>query len=130
MLTQLPASSRCCEVVMATDTSTIEFLLDQLGSLPDVRARKMFGEYALYHQEKVVALVCDDQLYVKITPAGRDFVGDRYEEGEAYPGARPSMVIGADEIEDDARLCELIRLTAAALPVARVKTRKKRQAKK
>ena len=130
MLTQLPASSRCCEVVMATDTSTIEFLLDQLGSLPDVRARKMFGEYALYHQEKVVALVCDDQLYVKITPAGRDFVGDRYEEGEAYPGARPSMVIGADEIEDDARLCELIRITAEALPVPRVKTRKKRPAKK
>ena len=115
---------------MATDTSTIEFLLDQLGSLPDVRARKMFGEYALYHQEKVVALVCDDQLYVKITPAGRDFVGDRYEEGEAYPGARPSMVIGADEIEDDARLCELIRITAEALPVPRVKTRKKRPAKK
>ncbi|MFH1532413.1 MAG: TfoX/Sxy family protein [Pseudomonadota bacterium] len=114
---------------MATDTSTIEFLLDQLGALSDVRARKMFGEYALYHQEKVVALVCDDQLFVKITPQGQAFVGDRYEEGEAYPGARPSMLIGADEIEDDARLCELIRITAEALPVPKPKTRR-RAAKK
>jgi TfoX/Sxy family transcriptional regulator of competence genes len=52
---------------MATKQSTIDYLLDQLGSLPKVRARKMFGEYALYCNEKVVALICDDELYVKIT---------------------------------------------------------------
>ena len=97
---------------MATNPSTIEFLLDQLAALTDVRARKMFGEYALYHQDKVVALVCNDDLYVKITPAGRALVGDRYVEGEAYPGAKPSMLIGAEELEDEARLCELIRVTA------------------
>lgn len=114
---------------MATDPSTIEFLLDQLGALPDVRVRKMFGEYALYHQEKVVALVCDDQLYVKITPAGRALVGDRYEEGEAYPGAKPSMLIGAEEIETDALLCELIRVTAESLPIPKRKTRKKSKKK-
>ena len=49
---------------MATSESTIDFLLDQLGAVPGVRARKMFGEYALYCGEKVVALVCDDQLFV------------------------------------------------------------------
>ena len=55
---------------MATRQSTIDFLLDQLADLPGVRARKMFGEYALYLDEKVVALVCDDQLFLKPTPAG------------------------------------------------------------
>ncbi len=101
---------------MATSQGTIDFLLDQLASLPRVRARKMFGEYALYCEEKVVALVCDDQIFVKITPAGRALVGERYVEGEAYPGAKPSMVIGSEEIEDGERLRELIRVTAAALP--------------
>ena len=101
---------------MATGQSTIDFLLDQLSSLTSVRARKMFGEYALYCDEKVVALVCDDQLFVKITPPGKALVGESYVEGEAYPGAKPSMVMGAEEIEDRERLCELIRLTAAALP--------------
>lgn len=110
---------------MATSQSTIDFLLDQLRALPGVRARKMFGEYALYCEEKVVALVCDNQLFVKITPAGKTLVGERYQEGEAYPGSRPFMVIDAEEIEDSERLCELIRVTAAALPLPKPKKPKK-----
>jgi TfoX/Sxy family transcriptional regulator of competence genes len=102
---------------LTTSQSTIDFLLDQLASLSPVRVRKMFGEYALYYEDKVVALVCDNQLFVKITAPGRELVGENYTEGEAYPGAKPSMVIGAEEIEDSERLCELIRITAAALPV-------------
>jgi TfoX/Sxy family transcriptional regulator of competence genes len=31
----------------------------------------MFGEYAIYCNEKVVALVCDNQVFVKPTAAGR-----------------------------------------------------------
>lgn len=110
---------------MATSHSTIEFLLDQLSDLPQVRVRKMFGEYALYCDEKVVALVCDNQLFVKITPAGKALVGESYVEGSAYPGAKPSMVIGAEEIDDAARLCELLRVTAAGLPPPRPRRRKK-----
>ena len=101
---------------MTTSQSTIDYLLDQLAGLPSVRARKMFGEYALYCDEKVVALVCDDRLFVKITPPGRALVGDHYAEGTAYPGAKPSMLIGAEEVDDDERLCALIRATADALP--------------
>ncbi|MCU0665404.1 MAG: TfoX/Sxy family protein [Myxococcota bacterium] len=115
---------------MSTSQSTIDYLLDQLSSLPNVRARKMFGEYAIYCDEKVVALVCDNQLFVKVTPRGRALIGERYEEGEAYPGAKPSMLIGAEEIDDGERLCELIRLTADALPAPRPKKprmRKKRE---
>ncbi len=115
---------------MATNENTISFLLEQLDDLPDARARKMFGEYALYHQEKVVGLVCDDQLFVKITPAGKAFVGDQYEEGNAYPGAKPSMVIGADDIEDAERLCELFRITADALPAPKPKKPRKPKKKK
>jgi DNA transformation protein and related proteins len=113
---------------MATEESTIEFLLDQLGALSDVRVRPMFGGHVLYHQEKVVALIGDDQLFVKITDPGKAFVGDSYEEGAAYPGAKPSMVIGADVIEDDARLCELIYINAEALPMP--KPRKPSKSKK
>jgi TfoX/Sxy family transcriptional regulator of competence genes len=101
---------------MSTSQSTIDFLLDQLSGLPSVRAQKMFGEYALYCDEKVVALVCDNQLFVKLTPQGKVWVGQRFVEGEAYPGAKPSMVMGAEEIDDGERLCELIRITADALP--------------
>jgi TfoX/Sxy family transcriptional regulator of competence genes len=86
----------------------------------------MFGEYALYCGEKVVALVCVNQLFVKITPAGKALVGERYQEGEAYPGAKPSMLIDAEEIDDCERLSELIRVTAAALPPPKPKKPKRK----
>ncbi len=41
----------------------------------------MFGEYALYCDQRVVALICDDQVFVKITDPGKAYVGERYEEG-------------------------------------------------
>ncbi len=109
---------------MSTKVSTIEYIEDQLAEVPGVRSRKMFGEYALYVGDKVVALVCDDTLYVKITEPGKAFVGDRYKEGNAYPGAKPSMVIDEDMLEDRGWLSELIRLTEAALPVPKPKKRR------
>lgn len=101
---------------MSTKVSTIEYVEDQLADVPGMRSRKMFGEYALYVGDKVVALVCDDALFVKITEPGRAYVGRRYEEGRAYPGARPSMRIDEDAIEDREWLTGLIRITEAALP--------------
>jgi DNA transformation protein and related proteins len=106
---------------MSTKQVTIDFFLDQLSLLDGVRARKMFGEYAVYYNEKVVALVCDDQLFVKITTSGKEFVGDKYEEGFAYQGAKPSMLIGEEIFYDKKILCELIRITADALPAPKKK---------
>lgn len=109
---------------MSTKKGTIEYLIDQLGALKGVRSRAMFGEYALYYQDKVVALVCDDELFVKITPAGQKFVGDKYEEGSPYPGAKPWMHISADLLEDRDFSSKLISITADALPKPQPKKRK------
>jgi TfoX/Sxy family transcriptional regulator of competence genes len=84
----------------------------------------MFGEYALYCEEKVVALVCDDEVFVKITPAGKKLVGKDYEEGSAYPGAKPSMHISGDLIEDRKFFSELISITAKELPTPKPKRKK------
>lgn len=111
---------------MATSQDTVDFILDQLAGVPEMHARKMFGEYALYCGKKVVALVCDDTLFVKVTDAGKAFVGEKYEEGFAYPGAKASMKIDADMLEDHHWLAELITLTATALPLPKPKTKKKK----
>jgi TfoX/Sxy family transcriptional regulator of competence genes len=109
---------------MATKKTTIEYLLDQLSGIKDIRARAMFGEYALYADEKVVALVCDDELFVKITEPGKKLVGKHYEEGFPYPGAKPAMLIGGDLIEDRTFLAELVKVTAKALPAPKPKKKK------
>jgi len=106
---------------LATKQSTVDYILDQLVSAGRISARKMFGEYALYCNGKVVGLVCDDTLYVKITEHGKIFAGEYYQEGNAYKGARPSMVIDEDRIEDREWLGELVRITAESLPLPKKK---------
>lgn len=85
----------------------------------------MFGEYAIYCNEKVVALVCDDQLFVKPTTAGKAFVTN-YIESPPYPGAKPYLLISGEMWEDSEWLVELFKVTASELPLPKKKPRKKK----
>jgi len=100
---------------MATSQTTIDFLLDQLSSLGQVSAKKMFGEYCLYLAGKPVALVCDDQLFLKPTSTGRGFIS-QVIEGSPYPGAKPHLLVTADLWENRDWLSQLIQVTANELP--------------
>lgn len=108
---------------MATRADTIAYLLDQLARAGRVSAKKMFGEYALYCEGKTVALVCDDQLFMKPTEAGRAIIG-QVREGFPYPGAKPWFLIDGDRCEDADWLCDLVRATAHALPPPKPKAKK------
>jgi len=102
---------------MGTQPDTIEFILEQVSNAGKVSARKMFGEYAIYCDGKVVALVCDDQLFIKPTQAGRAFInGTNLHEKPPYPGAKDCLLISGDLWEDRDWLGALIRHTADALP--------------
>ena len=101
---------------MPTNSSTIDFLLDQLCNAGPVSARKMFGEYCLYYDGSPVGLVCDDILYLKPTEAGRALLPVP-QEGAPFPGAKPHLLIDADSWDDAQALCQLVRTTALALPV-------------
>jgi hypothetical protein len=79
----------------------------------------MFGEYALYLDGKVVALICDDQLFLKPTPEGRTYLGD-VSEAPPYPGCKNFFLLSAD-LDDPERLSGALRVTARALPEPRPK---------
>jgi len=108
---------------VATDPRTIAHLLEQAAGAGDVSARKMFGEYGLYCDGRIVALVCDDQLFVKPTAAGRALIGTP-EEAPPYPGAKPSFRIDADLWDDGEWLAGRIAATTAELPLPKPKTTK------
>ncbi len=110
---------------MATQQSMMDYILDQLSGMPGINARKMFGEYALYCDGLVVGLVCDDTLFIKITEKGKEFVGDHYQEGFAYPGAKASMMIDGDLLEQREWLMRLVRMTADSLPPPKPKKKKR-----
>jgi TfoX/Sxy family transcriptional regulator of competence genes len=109
---------------MASQQSTVDFIIDQIGSAGAVSAKKMFGEYGIYCNGKMVALVCDDQLYIKPTAPGRSYLGDVTEQAP-YPSAKPCFLIPGEKWDQGDWLTELIRLSTAALP----QPTKKRKAK-
>jgi TfoX/Sxy family transcriptional regulator of competence genes len=109
---------------MASDESLVEFIADQMGDAGPVSYRKMFGEYAMYCRGKVVALVCDNQLFVKQTEGGRSYLVS-IVEAAPYPGAKLHFLIG-DAFEDREWISGLIKMTAEELPAPKSKrTRKK-----
>lgn len=101
---------------MASRQSSVDFILEQIAEAGTVSAKKMFGEYGIYCDDKVVALVCDDQLFVKPTDAGKAFMGD-FVEGHPYPGAKPYLLISGEMWEDSEWLTHLIKISAAELPL-------------
>ena len=47
------------------DDSFKEFVLDQLGALPELRARAMFGAHGLYAGEKFFGILDEGRLFFK-----------------------------------------------------------------
>lgn len=113
---------------MASDLDFVEFVANQIDESCGITYRMMFGEYALYSNAKVVALICDNQLFVKSTDAGRAFIGD-VVEAPPYPGAKNSFLI-QDKIEDGDWLTELISLTEKVLPPPKPKKKSKKKTKR
>lgn len=110
--------------IMVTDAAFVEHVISQLVEMPNVAARRMFGEYALYVGPKVVALVCDNQLFVKPTAAGRALLGAAVEAAP-YPGAKPCFLIDA-QLDDADFLAALIVATERELPLPKPRKPKRK----
>jgi TfoX/Sxy family transcriptional regulator of competence genes len=111
---------------MASDKSFVEFVVDQMETAGAVSYRKMFGEYAVYCDGKLVALICDNQLFVKPTESGRAYIGN-VVEAPPYPGAKLYFQI-EDAFENQDWISALIKLTAQELPVPPQKRSKPKKA--
>lgn len=99
---------------MATDPDFIDYVAEQAGLGSRLTSKKMFGEYALYLDGKVVAFACDNSLFVKPTAAA-DALAPGLPRRPPYPGATDYPV--ADELLDDTdALRALVEATADALP--------------
>ncbi len=108
---------------MASDAHFADYVLEQMHGAGSLESRKMFGEYAIYCNQKVVALICGNQLFVKITAQGQVFVDKALEPvllAPPYPSAKNSFLI-QDQLDDRTWLVQLIRITADALPVPKPK---------
>ncbi len=109
---------------MAQGLEFVNYVTDQIDDSCNLTHRMMFGGCTLYLDGKVVALICDDQLFVKPTRAGREFIAN-VVEAPAYSGAKNSFLI-EDQIEDGEWLTNLLKVTAAELPAPKPRKKKKK----
>ncbi len=108
---------------MSSDPKTVAYIVDQGSAAGDVFARPMFGEHGLCCDGKMVAIIGQDQLFVKMTAGGRSHAADA-DERTPYPGAKPCLLIDPERWDDRDWLAELLRITAAELPAPKPKRHK------
>ena len=66
------------EATVASDIGFVEYVCEQIRGAGHVSHRRMFGEFAVYCDGKVVAFVCDNQFFLKPTaPARHCSIGSR-----------------------------------------------------
>ena len=109
---------------MASRMEFVEFIADQLKEAGAITCKKMFGEYGVYCEGKIFAVICDDQFFIKITEAGRKLCPD-LREAPPYKGAKNYFLV--EDVEDRELLTKLVKATCAELPLPKPKKKKKEQ---
>jgi len=112
---------------MATDLSFVEYVIEQAALDDRVTCKRMFGEYGIYIDGKIVAFACDNSLFVKAADATAELTA-MLPRRPPYPEAKPYPV--ADELLDDSeRLQALLVATARAMPEPKAKTPRRKASK-
>jgi len=106
---------------MASSIEFVEFIAGQLQEAGDITYRKMFGEYGIYCNGKIFGVICDSQLFLKITEAGRKLCPDLLE-APPYEGAKNYFLV--EDVQDGEMLRALVTETCRELPEPKPKKRK------
>jgi len=105
---------------MASSLDFVEYVCDQIGGAGEITYRKMFGEYGVYCNGKIIGVICENQFFVKKTEAGAELYPG-CEEAAPYTGAKPHFLV--DSVDDRGLMARFISATCEALPAP--KPRKK-----
>ena len=109
---------------MATSRARVDEIVEAMSAAGLARSRSMMGEWLIYLDDKVIAMVCDDRLFLKPTDPGAGLLRST-QLASPYPGAKPHYVVAEADLADEDYLAELARATADALPAP--KPRKPKQ---
>ena len=107
---------------MSSKIEFVEYVAEQCRGAGGITYKKMFGEYGLYCNGKIFALVCDDRFFVKITDEVKAYYPDLPEQ-PPYDGAKNYFLV--ENVDDREFLTELVTATYNALPEPKPKKPKK-----
>jgi len=108
---------------MASSLDFVEYVCTQIGGAGQITYKKMFGEYGVYCNGKIIGVICDNQFFVKKTAAGAEIYSD-CEEAAPYTGAKSHFLI--DSVDDPNLMARFISATYDELPEPKTKKKKRR----
>lgn len=106
---------------MASTVEFVTYACEQMSGAGEITYKKMFGEYGVYCNGKIIGLICEDQLFIKETTKGRELLEEIIMESP-YTSAKTHLVIG--DLEDTDFLSAFIKATYEELPVPKPKKKK------
>ncbi len=106
---------------MASSLEYVEYVCGQISGAGSIVYKKMFGEYGIYCNGKMVGVICDNQFFVKKTVSGAALIPD-CKEAAPYAGAKPHLLVEC--IDDQALMEAFISATYNALPMPGAKKKK------
>ena len=105
---------------MASSKDYLDFVLEQLSGLEDIKFRPMMGEYIIYYKGAIVGGVYDDRFLVKPTKSAMEKMPNAPYE-LPYEGAKEMLLV--EDVDNREFLRELVTAMCAELPEP--KSRKK-----
>ncbi len=106
---------------MASSQAYLQFILEQLSGLEDIRYRAMMGEFILYYRGKIVGGIYDDRLLVKPVPSALHYMPQASYE-LPYEGAKEMLLV--NEVDNRAFLEGLFCAMYDELPMPKPKKKK------
>ena len=103
---------------MASNADFVQYIMDQCSGAGDIAVKKMMGDYCIYCNGILFGLICDNNLFIKVTEPGREVLRGIVLR-PPYPGARDYFYI--EDVDDMDYLAQLVRVSLPALADPRAK---------
>lgn len=98
---------------MASSKEYLDFILDQLSELKNIKSRAMMGEYIIYYGGKIIGGIYDDRLLIKPLKSALALIPNaKYEV--PYQGAKEMILV--EEVDDKEFLTSLFNMMYNELP--------------
>ena len=101
---------------MSTSPETIEALGRALALVPEVTFLPMMGEYSICSRNRMFAVVCNNELFIKTSPETLCLFRDT--ETRPFPGSTTMLKANAEWLDDPEKLGEVVLYTLAWHPPA------------
>lgn len=106
---------------MSSSKEYVNFVLENLSELEDIRYRAMMGEFIIYYRNKIVGGIYDNRFLVKAVPSAVAYMPEASYE-TPYKGAKEMLLV--EKMEDKLFLKGLFNAMYDELPVPKPKKKK------